>query len=114
MSKYHRVYLSGPNDGNPWSLAALFDLPSHCANGRSLKERAREFDCPFPSPKRKPELVNVRLIPWEYGQGLWGIAQEFDDGVTYSEMWGSIVETRRAVQIRRQDIRKLFQLRRLQ
>ena len=54
---------------------------------------------------RKPELINVRLILWEEDQGFWGIAHEFDDGVTYNEMWGSIVETRRAVQIRRQDIR---------
>jgi hypothetical protein len=50
-------------------------------------------------------LINVRLIPWEEGQGLWGIAHEFDDGVTYNEVWGTIVETRRAVIIRRQDIR---------
>ena len=40
------------------------------------------------------------------GQGRWGIAQEFDDGVNYCEMWGSIVETRQAIRIRRQDIRR--------
>ena len=32
--------------------------------------------------RRKPELVSVRVIPWEEQQGLYGLVYEFDDELT--------------------------------
>jgi hypothetical protein len=57
--------------------------------------------------RRKPELVNAWLIPWEEDQGLWGIAYDFSDGHQYREHWGGIEETLRVVEERRRDIRRL-------
>jgi hypothetical protein len=57
-----------------------------------------------PVTRRKPELVSVRVIPWDAQQGLYGLLYEFDDGETFGEMWGSREETELAAAIRKQDI----------
>jgi hypothetical protein len=59
--------------------------------------------------RRKPELVSVRVIPWEEQQGLYGLVYEFDDGETFGEMWGTREETELAAVIRKQDIRTVYQ-----
>jgi hypothetical protein len=54
--------------------------------------------------RRKPELVSVRVIPWDVQQGLYGLFYEFDDGETFGEMWGTREECELAAAIRAQDI----------
>ena len=54
---------------------------------------------------RKPELVSVRVIPWNETRGLFGLVYEFDDGETIAEAWGTREETVLAAVIRKQDIR---------
>jgi len=54
--------------------------------------------------RRKPELVSVRVIPWDEAKGLYGIFCEFDDGETVGEMWGTRDETEIAAAIRAADI----------
>ena len=58
-----------------------------------------------PMTGRKPELVCVRVVPWDERFGLYGLIYEFDDGETISEMWGTRQETELAARIRAQDIR---------
>ena len=58
-----------------------------------------------PRTRRKPELVSVRVIPWDGQQDLYGLFYEFDDGETFGEMWGTREETELASHIRKQDIR---------
>jgi hypothetical protein len=58
-----------------------------------------------PMTRRKPELVSVRVIPWEEQQGIYGLVYEFDDGETFGEVWGTREETELAALIRKQDIR---------
>jgi hypothetical protein len=58
-----------------------------------------------PIRRRKPELVCVRVVPWDDRFGLYGLIYEFDDGETISEMWGTRQETELAARIRAQDIR---------
>jgi hypothetical protein len=60
-----------------------------------------------PVTKRKPELVGVRVIPWDLQQGLFGLVHEFDDGEHVCEVWGSWEETEVAAAIRMQDIRPM-------
>jgi hypothetical protein len=55
--------------------------------------------------RRKPELVSVRVVPWEEHLGLYGMIYEFDDGETFGEMWGTREQTELAARIRAQDIR---------
>jgi hypothetical protein len=55
--------------------------------------------------KRKPELLAVKVIPWEEAHGLYGILTIFDDGETVSEVWGSIKDAEAVAVIRRKDIR---------
>lgn len=55
--------------------------------------------------KRKPELLAVKVIPWEEAYGLYGILTIFDDGESVSEMWGTVREAEIAAAIRRKDIR---------
>jgi hypothetical protein len=55
--------------------------------------------------RRKPELVSVRVIPWNQARGLFGLIYEFDDGETFGEAWGTREETVLAAVIRKQDIR---------
>jgi len=57
-----------------------------------------------PMTRRKPELVSVRVIPWDVRNGLYGILCEFDDGETVGEMWGTRDETELAAAIRATDI----------
>jgi hypothetical protein len=57
--------------------------------------------------RRKPELVSVRVIPWNESQGLYGLFYQFDDGESFGEAWGTREETALAAAIRKQDIRKL-------
>lgn len=57
--------------------------------------------------RRKPELVSVRVIPWDMPNGIFGILCEFDDGETVGEMWGTRDETEIAAAIRAADIRPL-------
>ena len=77
-SGYDRDHARRSNDGTRWSKAALFDLRWHWSHGKSLQEtamflyrnersvaqKALELGCSFRPARRKPELINVRLIPW--------------------------------------------------
>lgn len=56
-------------------------------------------------PRKKPELIDARIIQWDSEQGLFGIMTVFDDGVVEKEPWGDIRATQLALIIRRQDIR---------
>jgi hypothetical protein len=60
-----------------------------------------------PITRRKPELVRVRVIPWDEQKGLYGLLCEFDDGETFGEVWGTKEETEIAAAIRKQDIQSL-------
>ena len=60
-----------------------------------------------PKTRRKPELISVRVIPWEEQQGLYGLIYEFDDGETFGEMWGTREQAECVADIRKQDIRRL-------
>ena len=53
---------------------------------------------------RRPNLIGVRLIPWEMDGDVYGVACEYDDGITVREMWGSYGETLTAVSLRQRDI----------
>jgi len=55
--------------------------------------------------RRKPELISVRVIPWDLQRGLYGMLCEFDDGETFGELWGSREQTELAAAIRARDIR---------
>lgn len=55
--------------------------------------------------RRKPELIAVKVIPWEEARGLYGILTIFDDGETVSEAWGTRHDAELAAAIRRKDIR---------
>ena len=55
--------------------------------------------------KRKPELVAVKVIPWDEAHGFYGLLTIFDDGESVSELWGDIRQTEIAAAIRRKDIR---------
>jgi hypothetical protein len=55
--------------------------------------------------KRKPELLAVKVIPWEEAHALYGILTIFDDGETVSEVWGSLKDAESGAAIRREDIR---------
>lgn len=52
----------------------------------------------------RPRLINVRVIPWNDTLGIYGIACDYDDGVTEQEPWGRLQETEYAATLRRQDI----------
>jgi hypothetical protein len=54
--------------------------------------------------RKKPELVDVRVIPWNDGRGLFGIETVFDDGVVEREVWGDLGHTQLTVALRRLDI----------
>jgi hypothetical protein len=62
--------------------------------------------------RKKPKLIGVRLIPWEMKGDVYGIACEYDDGVTIREMWGSYGETVIAVNLRQRDISSEVNLKR--
>jgi hypothetical protein len=57
--------------------------------------------------KQKPELLAVKVIPWDEAGGLYGILTIFDDGETVSEMWGTAKDAEAAAAIRRRDIRAI-------
>jgi hypothetical protein len=48
--------------------------------------------------------VNVRVIAWNDAAGVYGIACDYDDGVTEQEAWGGRDETEYAANLRRRDI----------
>ncbi|MPZ38822.1 MAG: hypothetical protein GEU95_12310 [Rhizobiales bacterium] len=62
--------------------------------------------------RRRPQLVDVRLIPWEMNCDLYGIACEYDDGETVREVWGTYGETMIAVSVRKKDVVSRVNLRR--
>jgi len=62
--------------------------------------------------KKKPELVEVRVIPWDRERGLFGILTAYDDGVVEREAWGDLVYTELTVALRRKDIRRVISPRR--
>lgn len=53
---------------------------------------------------KRPRLISVRMIPWEMNRDIFGIACEYDDGVTEREMWGTQEETELAVCLRSREI----------
>jgi hypothetical protein len=53
--------------------------------------------------RRRPRLIAVRMIATDV-PGLYGMACEYSDGVTYQEAWGSREETELAVALRDRDI----------
>jgi hypothetical protein len=57
--------------------------------------------------RRKPELVSVRVIPWDEKHGIYGLFYQFDDGESFGEPWGTREETALAAAIRKQDIRAI-------
>jgi hypothetical protein len=54
--------------------------------------------------RKRPKLIDVRLIPWEMNGDIYGVACEYDDGVTTREMWGGYGEAVVAVSLRQLDI----------
>lgn len=54
--------------------------------------------------RRRPLLIDVRLVPWEMNSDVYGIACDYDDGVSTRELWGTYGETVIAVSIRKRDI----------
>jgi hypothetical protein len=60
-----------------------------------------------PVKRRKPELISVRVIPWNERIGLYGLFYEFDDGENFGEVWGSREATELAAFIRAKDIRPM-------
>jgi hypothetical protein len=54
--------------------------------------------------RKRPRLVNVHVIPWDKPIGLYGIACDFDDGITYREMWGTKEQAELMASLRRRDI----------
>ncbi len=62
--------------------------------------------------RTRPRLVNVRVIPWNDVSGLYGIACDYDDGVTEQEPWGDRATTEYAANLRRRDIFAAANLRR--
>jgi hypothetical protein len=63
-------------------------------------------------PRKKPELVDVRVIPWDEMRGLYGVMTFFDDGVVEREYWGDLAHTRLTVALRRLNIRSVASPRR--
>lgn len=61
---------------------------------------------------RKPNLINVNVIPWEGSTQLYGLVCDFDDGISYREPWGAREETEYAASLRRRDIVSPANLRR--
>lgn len=59
--------------------------------------------------RHKPELIAVKVIPWNEAYGLYGILTIFDDGESVSEVWGSLNDAETAASIRRRDIRFVSQ-----
>jgi hypothetical protein len=55
--------------------------------------------------KKKPELVDARVIPWDDERDLFGMMTVFDDGVVEREAWGDLAYTQVTVALRRLDIR---------
>jgi hypothetical protein len=53
---------------------------------------------------KRPRLVNVHVIPWDKPTGLFGIACDYDDGVSFREMWGSKEECELIASVRRREI----------
>jgi hypothetical protein len=51
-----------------------------------------------------PNLVSVRIIPWEMNGDLFGIACEYDDGIEVREVWGTYEQTLIAATLRQRDI----------
>ena len=62
--------------------------------------------------RKRPQLIGVRLIPWEMNSDLYGIACDYDDGETVRELWGTYGETAIAVSVRKNDIVSRVNLRR--
>ena len=62
--------------------------------------------------RKRPQLVDVRIIPWEMSGDVFGIACEFDDGVEAREKWGTLEETLQAAMLRKQDIVSVITLKR--
>jgi hypothetical protein len=58
-----------------------------------------------PTRRRKPELIGVRVVPWDESSGLYGMLYEFDDGETFGERWGTREQTELAARVRALDIR---------
>jgi hypothetical protein len=56
--------------------------------------------------KKRPDLLLVRVRPNEQELGLYELECLYSDGVILSEVWGSKVETQRAAELRRLDIKK--------
>jgi hypothetical protein len=56
-------------------------------------------------PRKKPELVDVRIIQWDSENGVFGIVTVYDDGVVEKEPWGDILYTQQTLITRRKDIR---------
>jgi hypothetical protein len=53
---------------------------------------------------KRPRLVNVLVVPWEKPAGMYGISCVYDDGVRFSEMWGSKEECEVMASARRCEI----------
>jgi len=54
--------------------------------------------------RKKPKLIAARLIPWEMNCDVFGVACEYDDGVSTRERWGTYQETMLAVHLRQREI----------
>ena len=63
--------------------------------------------------RKRPQLTDVRLVPWEMDSDVYGIACDYDDGVYTRERWGTYGETIIAVSIRKKDIVSPVNLRRI-
>jgi len=62
--------------------------------------------------RKKPNLIGVRIIPWEMNGEVFGIACAYDDGVETREMWGSYEETLIVATLRQRDIVSAVNLKR--
>ena len=62
---------------------------------------------------KRPRLVSVRVVRWPKVEGMYGVACDYDDGVTSVEPWGAQVDAEVMVEIRRRDICTEANLRRI-
>jgi hypothetical protein len=62
--------------------------------------------------RKRPNLIGVRIVPWEMDVDVFGIVCEYDDGIETREVWGTYEETEIAATLRQRDIVSAMNLRR--
>ena len=62
--------------------------------------------------RKRPNLIGVRIVPWEMDVDVFGIVCEYDDCIETREVWGTYEETEIAATLRQRDIVSAMNLRR--